>query len=42
MPVNKDHEVRGQVSSTFSESLNSGITVGEKFIVVAWLKLRLF
>ena len=40
--VNKDHEVRGQVSTTFSESPASGLTVGEKIIVVVRLKLALF
>ena len=39
-PVNKDHEVRGQVSTTFSEFPNLGLTVGdgEKNFVVARLK----
>ena len=38
-PVNKDHEVRGQVSTTFSEFSHLGLTDGEKFFVVARLKL---
>ena len=37
-PVNKDHEVRGQVSTTFSEFPNLGLTDSEKFFVVARLK----
>ena len=41
-PANKDHEVRGQVSTTFLESPNSGLTDGEKCFVVAPLKLALF
>ena len=30
MPVIKNQEVRGQVSTTFSEAPNSGLTVREK------------
>ena len=37
-PVNKDHEVRGQVSTTFSEFPNLGLTDSENFFVVARLK----
>ena len=38
-PVNKDREVRGQVSTTFSEFPNLGLTDGENFFVIALLKL---
>ena len=38
-PVNKDQEVRGQVSTTFSEFPNLGLTDGEIFFVIARLKL---
>ena len=38
----KNQEVRGQVSTTFSESPNSGLTVSEKSFVAARLKLALF
>ena len=38
-PVNKGHEVGGQVSTTFSEFPNLQRTDGEKFFVVAQLKL---
>ena len=41
-PVNKGQEVRGQVSTTFSEVPNSGLTVDENIFVVAQLKLALF
>ena len=41
-PVNKDHEVRGQVSTTFSKFANSGLTDGLKIFVAARLKLVLF
>ena len=41
-PVNKDHEVRGQVTTTFSECPNSGLTDGENTFAVAQLKLALF
>ena len=41
-PVNKDQEVRGQISTTFSEAHNSGVTFGGNFFVVARLKLVLF
>ena len=37
----KDQEVRGQLCTTFSEAPNSGLTVSEKKIVVARLKLAL-
>ena len=37
--VIKNHEVRGQVSTTFSEAPNSGLTVSENIFVVALLKL---
>ena len=40
--VNKDQEVRGQVSTTFSEAPNSGLTVDEKYSVAARLKFTLF
>ena len=33
MPVNKDQEVRDQVRVTFTEAPNSGLTVGEKFLL---------
>ena len=42
MPVIKTQEVKGQVSTTFSEAPNSGLTVTEKSFVVARLKLALF
>ena len=38
----KDHEVRGQVSTTFSEAPPSGLTRGERISVVAAGKLELF
>ena len=41
-PVNKDQEVRGQISTTFSETPNSGLTDDENIFVVARLKLALF
>ena len=41
-PVNKDHEVRGQVRTTFSEFPNSRLTDGEKVFVAVRLKLALF
>ena len=41
-PVIKNQEVRSQVSATFSEALNSGLTVSENSFVVARLKLALF
>ena len=41
-PVNKDQEVRGQVSTTFSEVPNSGLTIYENIFIVARLKLVLF
>ena len=40
--VIKNQEVRGQVSTTFSEAPNSGLTVSENIFVVARLKLVLF
>ena len=40
--VTKDQEVRGQVSTTFSEVPYSGLTVSENIFVVARLKLALF
>ena len=42
MPVIKNQEDRGQVSTTFSKAPNSGLTVREKSFVVARLKLALF
>ena len=36
-PVNKDHEVRGQVSTTFSEFLNLGLMV-KKFLLYSSIK----
>ena len=42
MPVIKDQEVRGQLSTIFLDAPNSGITVGEKSFVVARFKLALF
>ena len=41
-PVNKNHEVREQVSTIFSKFPNLGLTDGEKMFVVARLKLVLF
>ena len=41
-PVNKNQEVRGQVRTTFSETPNSGLTIGQKNFVAARLKLVLF
>ena len=41
-PVIKNQELRGQVSTTFSEASNSGLTVSEKIFVAAQLKLALF
>ena len=41
-PVIKDQDVRNQVSTTFSETPNSGLTVSENIFVVAGLKLVLF
>ena len=41
-PVIKNQEVRGQVSTTFSEASNSGLTVSENIFVAARLKLALF
>ena len=32
-PVNKDQEVRGHVNTKFSEAPNSGLTVGELFLL---------
>ena len=32
MPVTKNQEVRGQVSTTFSEAPNSGLTVSENSV----------
>ena len=32
-PVNKDQEVRDQVSTTFTEAPNSGLTVGENLLL---------
>ena len=40
--VIKNQEVKGQVSATFSEAPNSGLTVSENIFVVARLKLVLF
>ena len=40
--TNKDQEVRGQVSTTFLEAPNSGLTVGEFFFVLGLLKLASF
>ena len=40
--VIKNQEVRGQVSTTFSEAPNSGLTVSENIFVVARLRLVLF
>ena len=40
--VIKNQEVRGQVSTTFSEAPNSGLTVSGNIFVVARLKLVLF
>ena len=37
-----NQEVRAQVSTTFSEFPNSGLTVSEKSFVAARLKLALF
>ena len=42
MQVIKNQEVKGHVSTTFSETPNSGLTVSEKSFVVARLKLALF
>ena len=42
MPVIKFQEARGQVSTTFSEAPDLGLTVSEKSFVVARLKLALF
>ena len=42
MLVIKNQEVRGQVSTTFSEAPISGLTVRDKSFVVARLKLALF
>ena len=41
-PVIKNQEVRGHVSTIFSEAPNSGLTVSENIFVVARLKLALF
>ena len=41
-PLNKDHDVRGQVITSFSTFPNLGLTDGEKYFVVARLKLVLF
>ena len=41
-PINKDHEVRGQVSTISSKFPNLGLTDGKKHFVVAPLKLALF
>ena len=41
-PVNKHQEVRGQVSTTFSEAPNSELTVDENIFIVARLKLVFF
>ena len=41
-PVNKDHDVRGQVTTTFLKFPNLGLTDGEKCFVVARLKIALF
>ena len=41
-PVNNDHEVRGQVSTTFSKFFNLGLSDDEKIFVVAQSKLVLF
>ena len=42
MLVIKNREVRVQVTTTFSESPNSGLTVSEKGFAEALLKLALF
>ena len=42
MPIIKNQEVRGQVSITFSEAPDSGLTVSGKSFVVARLKLASF
>ena len=34
-PVNKDHEVRNQVTATFLNAPNSGLTISEKCFVAA-------
>ena len=41
-PVKKGQEVRGQVSTTFSEVPKSGLTVDENIFIVGQLKLALF
>ena len=41
-PANKDQEVRGQVSPTYSEGPILGLTVDEGFFVLARLRLALF
>ena len=41
-PVIKNQEVRGQVSTTFLEAPNSGLTVSENIFVGVRLKLALF
>ena len=40
--VNKDQEVRDQVSTIFLEAPNSGLIVGEFFFAAACLKFVLF
>ena len=40
--VIKNQEVRGRISTKFSEAPNSGLTVSENIFVVARLKLVLF
>ena len=41
-PVIKNQEVRGHLSTIFSQAPNSGLTVSENIFVVARLKLALF
>ena len=38
----KDQEVRGQISTTFLEAPNYGLTFGERISVVAYSKLAFF
>ena len=41
-PINKNQEDRGQVRTSFTEAPNSGLTIEQKFFILARLILALF